>query len=120
MSALAQALILAELTVGEMILGAVLLIAAVILLVIFLLVGQFFSLWLQAFMAKAGVSFWSLIGMKLRKVDSRVIVTYKITAAQAGLGEITTNMLESHYLAGGRVPNVVRLVQGRRHRPRRP
>jgi uncharacterized protein YqfA (UPF0365 family) len=85
-------------------------IIAVILLVVFAVIGQFFSLWLQAFMAKAGVSFWSLIGMRLRKVDSRQIVTSKITAAQAGLGEITTNMLESHYLAGGRVPNVVRAM----------
>jgi uncharacterized protein YqfA (UPF0365 family) len=86
------------------------LIALVILLVIVLVVAQFFSLWLQAFMARASVSFWSLIGMRLRKVDSRQIVTAKITAAQAGLEEITTNMLESHYLAGGRVPNVVRAM----------
>jgi uncharacterized protein YqfA (UPF0365 family) len=86
------------------------LIALVILLVIVLVVAQFFSLWLQAFMARASVSFWSLIGMRLRKVDSRQIVTSKITAAQAGIEEITTNMLESHYLAGGRVPNVVRAM----------
>jgi len=82
----------------------------VILLVVFMVIAQFFTLWLQAFMAKASVSFWSLIGMRLRKVDSRQIVTAKITAAQAGLEEITTNMLESHYLAGGRVPNVVRAL----------
>jgi uncharacterized protein YqfA (UPF0365 family) len=88
----------------------ILVIVLVIILVIFLVVAQFFSLWLQAFMARASVSFWSLIGMRLRKVDSRQIVTSKITAAQAGLEEITTNMLESHYLAGGRVPNVVRAM----------
>jgi uncharacterized protein YqfA (UPF0365 family) len=88
----------------------VLAIAAVILLVIFMIIGQFFSLWLQAFSARASVSFWSLIGMKLRKVDSRQIVTAKITAIQAGLSEITTELLESHYLAGGRVPNVVRAM----------
>ena len=61
-------------------------------------------------MAKASVSFWSLIGMRLRKVDSRQIVTNKINAAQAGLEEITTNLLESHYLSNGRVPNVVRAL----------
>jgi uncharacterized protein YqfA (UPF0365 family) len=92
------------------ILWVALLIAMVVVLVIILVIAQFFSLWLQAFMARASVSFWSLIGMRLRKVDSRQIVTSKITAAQAGLEEITTNMLESHYLAGGRVPNVVRAM----------
>jgi uncharacterized protein YqfA (UPF0365 family) len=95
---------------GNLILWAVLIIAGIILLVVFLVIAQFFSLWLQAFMAKAGVSFWSLIGMKLRKVDSRQIVYNKINAAQAGLAEITTTMLESHFLAGGRVPNVVRAM----------
>ncbi len=88
----------------------VLLVALVVVLVVFLVIAQFFTLWLQAFMAGASVSFWSLIGMRLRKVDSRQIVTAKITAVQAGLEEITTEMLESHYLAGGRVPNVVRAM----------
>jgi len=36
-------------------------------------------------------------------------VLSKITAVQAGL-ELTTKDLESHYLAGGRVPNVVRAL----------
>jgi len=95
---------------GNVIIWVLLLIALVIVLVIFLVIAQFFTLWLQAFMARAAVSFWSLIGMRLRKVDSRQIVTAKITAVQAGLEEITTEMLESHYLAGGRVPNVVRAM----------
>jgi uncharacterized protein YqfA (UPF0365 family) len=47
--------------------------------------------------------------MWLRKVDSRIIVLSKITAVQAGL-QLTTKDLESHYLAGGRVPNVVRAL----------
>ncbi|MHC4230708.1 MAG: flotillin-like protein FloA, partial [Planctomycetota bacterium] len=50
-----------------------------------------------------------LIGMWLRKVDARTIVISKITAIQAGL-ELTTKDLESHFLAGGRVPNVVRAL----------
>ena len=92
------------------IIGVVLVIAAIVLFIALFVIGQFFSIWLQAFSARAGVSFFSLIGMKLRKVDSRQIVTSKITAAQAGLSEITTGMLESHYLAQGRVPNVVRAM----------
>jgi uncharacterized protein YqfA (UPF0365 family) len=47
--------------------------------------------------------------MWLRKVDSRIIVLSKITAIQAGL-QLTTQDLESHYLAGGRVPNIVRAL----------
>jgi uncharacterized protein YqfA (UPF0365 family) len=47
--------------------------------------------------------------MWLRKVDARTIVISKITAIQAGL-ELTTKDLESHFLAGGRVPNVVRAL----------
>jgi len=47
--------------------------------------------------------------MWLRKVTPRTIVKSKITAIQAGL-TVTTKDLESHYLAGGRVPNVVRAL----------
>ena len=84
-----------------------LLVAGVAVLVMVLVVGQFFTLWLQAFMAGFNVTMWSLIGMRLRKVDSRQIVLSKISAIQAGLN-LTTEQLESHYLSGGRVPNVVR------------
>lgn len=94
---------------GNMILWIVLVIAAVIVLVVALVIGQFFNLWLQGFMAKADVSFFDLIGMRLRKVDMRQIVLSKISGVQAGL-DLTTKQLESHYLAGGRVPNVVRAM----------
>lgn len=83
------------------------LIAIAILIVALLIVGQFFNLWLQAFMSQAGVTFFDLIGMRLRKVDSRTIVLAKIQMVKAGVQEITINDLESHFLARGRVPNVV-------------
>ena len=86
-----------------------LLVAGVVVLVVVLVIGQFFNLWLQAFMAGANVAMWSLIGMRLRKVDSRQVVLSKIMGIQAGLN-LTTEQLESHYLAGGRVPNVVRAM----------
>jgi uncharacterized protein YqfA (UPF0365 family) len=91
--------------------GFVLLIIGLIILIIgFVVIGSFFSIWLRAYSAKANVTFFNLIGMKLRKVDTAQIVQYKITASQAGLADVTTEMLESHYLAGGRVPNVVRAM----------
>ncbi len=106
------AAVLAEDSVsGGFIFAMVLLaIAVIVLIVILAVVGQFFSIWIQAFSAKAGVSFFSLIGMRLRRVDTRQIVTAKITAVQAGLADISTNMLESHYLARGNVPNVIRAM----------
>jgi uncharacterized protein YqfA (UPF0365 family) len=88
---------------------AVLVILIFVGLAFFLLFLKFFRLWLQAKLSRADVKFSELIGMWLRKVDTRVIVISKITAVQAGL-ELTTRDLESHYLAGGRVPNVVRAL----------
>ena len=83
-----------------------LVIIAIAVFVLFLLFLKFFRLWLQAKLCRADVKFSELIGMWLRKVDIRTIVLSKITAIQAGL-TLTTRDLESHYLAGGRVPNVV-------------
>jgi uncharacterized protein YqfA (UPF0365 family) len=88
---------------------AVIVILVLVVLVFFLLFLKFFRLWLQAKLSRADVKFSELIGMWLRKVDTRTIVLSKITAVQAGLS-LTTRDLESHYLAGGRVPNVVRAL----------
>ena len=87
--------------------GIVLAIFAVI--VFLLLIFAYGSLWLQARLSGAAVSFAELIGMTLRKVNARTITVSRITAAKAGL-DLTTPQLESHYLAGGRVANVVRAL----------
>ncbi|MHC4072609.1 MAG: flotillin-like protein FloA, partial [Planctomycetota bacterium] len=84
-------------------------IVGIVAFVGFLLAVKFARLWLQAYFSRADVRLSELIGMWLRKVDARVIVLSKITAIQAGL-ELTTKDLESHFLAGGRVPNVVRAL----------
>ena len=79
-----------------------------LILLLFVLIFLFYgNLWLQARFSGVPVSFVELIGMWLRKVNSRTIVVSRITAAKAGL-DLSTAQLESHYLAGGRVPNVVR------------
>ena len=88
---------------------AISIIFLIVVLVLVLLGVKFFRLWLQAKLSRADVKFSELIGMWLRKVDTRTIVISKITAVQAGL-TLTTQDLESHYLAGGRVPNVVRAL----------
>jgi uncharacterized protein YqfA (UPF0365 family) len=90
--------------------GMALLVVLIVAALVFLaLVIKFFRLWLQAKLCRADVKFSELIGMWLRKVDIKTIVLSKITAIQAGLS-LTTQDLESHFLAGGRVPNVVRAL----------
>lgn len=93
----------------QIVLIAVLVIVGLIVLLAFLIFVKFFRLWVQARLSNANVKFSELIGMWLRKVDINTIVLSKITAIQAGI-ELTTKDLESHYLAGGRVPNVVRAL----------
>jgi len=88
---------------------ALLVVVILVAVVFFLLFLKFFRLWLQARLSRAEVKFSELIGMWLRRVDTRTIVLSKITAVQAGL-TLTTTDLESHFLAGGRVPNVVRAL----------
>lgn len=86
-----------------------LIIIGIIILAAIMIFLRYFSLWIQALFSGARVSIIELIGMSLRKVNPRVIVVSRITAAKAGV-ELSTSQLESHFLAGGRVPNVVRAL----------
>ncbi len=85
---------------------AVGIVVAIFALVLLIVVGQFISLYIQAFLSNAHVGMLEIIGMRLRKVDIRTVVFSRIRAVKAGL-DIPTNALETHYLAGGRVPNVI-------------
>ena len=89
--------------------GFVVLIVGIVLLGILF---SYFNWWIQSFLTGARVRLWDLIGMTFRKVRPSVIVPSKIMAIQAGLTdpELTTTALEAHYLAGGRVPNVVQAL----------
>jgi uncharacterized protein YqfA (UPF0365 family) len=73
------------------------------------LIGSAISLWVQAFVSGARVGLLDLVMMRLRKVDPKTIVFNRISAKKAGL-DIPTDLLEAHYLAGGRVTNVVRAM----------
>jgi len=85
-------------------------VVGIVVLVILLVVAQFFRLWLQAYMSNAGVTMFDLIGMRLRKVDAATVVIAKIQLVKAGIHDISTGDLESHYLAGGRIYNVSRAM----------
>ncbi|MCH8806551.1 MAG: flotillin-like protein FloA [Planctomycetes bacterium] len=81
--------------------------AALLLIVAFFVILNFGRLWLQAKFSQTPLSFFDLLGMAFRKVNSSLIVNSKIQAHKAGLTDITTEDLEAHYLARGRVPNVI-------------
>ncbi|MEI6148029.1 MAG: flotillin-like protein FloA [bacterium] len=75
----------------------------------FILLGIFFyflKVWVRALMSGARVSVSALVGMKLRRVPPTLIVDARIRLIKAGLN-LSTDMLEAHYLAGGDVINVV-------------
>ena len=79
----------------------------IVILIFAVVIITFFRMWLRALLSGASVGLGSLVGMSLRKVNASVIVDSRIMAVKAGLN-ISTNELETHYLAGG---NVVRVVQ---------
>jgi uncharacterized protein YqfA (UPF0365 family) len=81
-------------------------VAAIILLVVVFVIGQFINLYIQALVSGAKVTLFQLIGMRLRKVDLRTVVYSRIRAVKAGL-DISTDQIETHYLSGGRVPQVI-------------
>ena len=88
--------------------------ALLFLLVIFTIFARYFRLWIQAYLTKARIGIFDLLGMTFRKVNPTVIVRSKIMAVQAGLTDdetgITSKALEAHYLAGGNVPRVIKAI----------
>ncbi len=86
----------------------VLIFIALIILIFF--IGSAISLWVQALVSGARVGLFNIVFMRFRKVPPKLIVNSKIMAVKAGLDEISTDDLESHYLAGGDVMRVVQAL----------
>jgi uncharacterized protein YqfA (UPF0365 family) len=83
----------------------------VVVIIAFILLGILLSfvpimLWVSALAAGVRISIFTLVGMRLRRVTPSRVVNPLIKAHKAGLN-VTTNQLESHYLAGGNVDRVV-------------
>ena len=108
MSEMTRILLQQQEGMDPVIVGILIVVGIAALIFVFVLL-KFARLWLQAYFSRADIKLSELIGMWLRKVDPRSIVLSKITAIQAGI-ELSTKDLESHFLAGGRVPNVVRAL----------
>lgn len=88
------------------------LIVAVVGGIILLFVFLYFvpvNLWITARFSAVRVGLLELVFMRIRKVPPRIVVDAMITATKAGL-ELTTTDLETHYLAGGNVPTVIKAL----------
>lgn len=81
---------------------------AIVLLFIFLYFVPI-NLWITAIFSGVKVGLFELVFMRIRKVPPRVIVDSLITATKAGLA-VNTTELETHYLAGGNVPTVIKAL----------
>jgi len=88
------------------------LIVAVVGGIILLFVFLYFvpvNLWITARFSAVKVGLLELVFMRIRKVPPRIVVDAMITATKAGL-ELTTTDLETHFLAGGNVPTVIKAL----------
>ncbi len=82
-----------------------------IIILVFVLLCIFLSfvplgLWISALASGVHVSIGSLVGMKIRRVQPKRLVSPLIKARKAGL-DVTINQLETHLLAGGNVDRVI-------------
>ena len=80
----------------------------ILLLLYFVPVG----LWIQGIVSLGigRIGIVDLIRMRLRKISPRLVTDGVINLHKAGLNQITTDMLETHYLAGGQVENIVKAL----------
>ena len=91
--------------------GAPFLIGAVIVVILLFILLYFIpvGLWVTARVSGVKVGLLELFAMRIRKVPPSLVVGEMITAIKAGL-DVTTPDLETHYLAGGHVPSVIKAL----------
>jgi uncharacterized protein YqfA (UPF0365 family) len=78
-------------------------------LFLIILFGIYGKLWLRARLSGVPTPMSTLVGMRLRNVNPEIIINARVTAFQAGIN-ISNEQLESHYLARGDVPRVIRAI----------
>ncbi|MBU6205324.1 MAG: flotillin-like protein FloA [Bacteroidota bacterium] len=67
------------------------------------------NLWITAVFSGVNISISQLIFMRIRKVPPALVVNALINSTKAGL-RVTSNDIETHYLAGGNVNAVIRAM----------
>ncbi len=68
------------------------------------------NLWITAIFSGVRVNLFELLFMRFRKVPPALIVNSLILITKAGIKDISTNLLETHYLAKGNLPNVIKAL----------
>lgn len=81
---------------------AIIILAVVSLILRFIPVG----LWVTAYFSDVKVGLFTLVGMRLRRVNPHDIIRPQIKATKAGL-DLDINDLEAHHLAGGNINDVI-------------
>ena len=80
----------------------------VVILILVIIFFRFFpvGLWISAAASGVHISIFSMVGMRLRRINPSKVVLPMIKATKAGL-KLNMNELEAHLLAGGSVDRVV-------------
>jgi uncharacterized protein YqfA (UPF0365 family) len=73
--------------------------ALIVFVAMFFVAIGYFRLWMQGIMAGVHVSLFDLIGMKLRKIDARLVMKCLILARQGGV-DVSVNDLQRACLQG--------------------
>ncbi|MBT8327608.1 MAG: flotillin-like protein FloA [Bacteroidia bacterium] len=84
-------------------------VVGIIVLLFFFLYFIPVGLWITAQVSNVRVGIIQLMFMRIRKVPPSLIVNALINANKAGI-KVTANDLETHYMAGGNVNNVVKAL----------
>jgi uncharacterized protein YqfA (UPF0365 family) len=84
---------------------ALVIVVAIVAIIFLMLFFRFFGLWFRALLSGAHVGLGRLVGMWLRHVNPGIIVDARIMLSKAGI-DVSSDLLETHYLAKGNVPKV--------------
>jgi len=87
----------------------VLIIASAVVAIALILYILPVNLWFTAQLSNVKISLLNLVLMRLRKVSPALVTNAMITSTKAGL-KISTNEIETHYLAGGNVNKVIKAL----------
>jgi len=67
------------------------------------------TLWFKALISGAYIGMFSLLAMRLRRIDTKMVVDQYIKIKKAGL-KISVNQIETHILSKGRIERVVQAL----------
>ena len=68
------------------------------------------NLWITAVFSGVQINLLDMVFMRFRKVPPKLIVSSLILATKAGIRDVNTQLLETHYLAGGNLIAVIKAL----------